>query len=85
MNLIDFSQTFKQRFKLEFCREIETFQSVNSLRLFLEANYEQAVGYVTSESKPADAEFLKFNRIKKIYSNFMSEYNAMFDFETAIR
>jgi len=80
-----FSEEFKQRFNLEFRLKLEGFSSVTALRFYLEQAYDEAVGYVTSDSEPASAEFLKYNRIKKLYDLFMRDFTAWTDAKTILQ
>lgn len=85
MELTIFSQEFKDRFKLEFGLKVESFSSVTGLRFFMERNYEEAVSYVTAESEPASAEYLKYKRVQKLYNKFMEEFNAAYDAEEILK
>lgn len=55
------------------------------VRHILENAYDEAVDYVTADSEPASAEFLKYNRIKKLYDMFMKEYTALLDVEEILK
>ena len=80
MDLTQFTSELQESIKLTLGNAcLDNLSSVTSLRYMLEHEMEVAQEYVDPEYGPAEAELDKYKRVRKIYSDFMEEYNALLD------
>ena len=81
MNLQDFSMEFENLMQREFCRSLDSFKSMDTLRTFMDLEYDLAESYVNEDTRLGSAELMKHDRIMSFYTMYQRDELAFKRFE----
>lgn len=73
------SDEFKRMFKLYFGKDVNEFNSVNTIRYMIEDEIDQEKDILSQLEFISTTARQKLRRLNRIYSLFMDEYNSYLD------